>query len=198
LKSYTDLLEEVKSKIIDLQKPIIATAKEFIPKMYSALINENPRLTPLEARNIIIKDCKQALWSPRTILGALPDEAKNLEKQMAGRQRYKNKIQNPAAIIATPTSEVQKIILDANDRTTYSPDLEDLINENYELKQIIRKNTEIKTANNIINENRIFKIPKDKFSSTVVAIYESREYCNLKFDENKILIHVQSDIVEED
>ncbi|HSF52076.1 MAG TPA: hypothetical protein VLA74_15060, partial [Nitrososphaeraceae archaeon] len=86
MSEYNDLLQELRSKIIDLQKPIIATAKEYIPKMYKAILKENPNLTPIEAREKIEKDCREELWSKRTIIAALPDEAKNLEKQKAGRQ----------------------------------------------------------------------------------------------------------------
>ena len=60
------------------------TAKEYIPKMYLALRDENPNFTPEDARDRIEKDCVN-IWSKRTILDALPDEAKDLKKQKAGR-----------------------------------------------------------------------------------------------------------------
>ncbi len=198
MSEYNDLLQELRSKTIDLQKPIIATAKEYIPKMYKALLNENPNLTPIEVRQRIGKDCREKFWSKRTILTALPDEAKNLEKQKAGRQRHKNKNQKAAAIIAAPNNLKPKVLLDV-DRTdgSFPNKMEDLINENYELKQIIRQKNEIRTADSLIANNNIFKITKEKFPLIIENITKSKEYCYLEFDKEKVLISIQSDIVEE-
>ena len=110
MSEYTFLLEEARSKIADLKKPIVATSKEYVPKMYKAIQNENPNLKPIEVRKKIENDCKD-LWSKRTILDALPDEAKDLDKQKAGRQRNKNKTLNSAAVIAAPKLE-EKIVID--------------------------------------------------------------------------------------
>ena len=110
MDEYAILLKEVRSKITDLKKPIVATAKEYIPKMHKVLLIENPNLKPIEVRKKIENDCKD-LWSKRTILDALPDEAKNLEKQKAGRQRHKNKIPTSAAMTAAPKLE-EKIVID--------------------------------------------------------------------------------------
>ena len=196
MSEYNDLLQELKSKIIDLQKPIIVTAKEYIPKMYKAILNENPELTPIEARRRIEKDCREQFWSKRTILYALPDDAKNLEKQKAGRQRHKNK-NDDAAIIAALNLK-SKINLDVDRTDDLLPnEMEELINENYELKQIIRKNTEIKTANILVTNNNIFKIPKEKLPLLVEIITKSREYCYLEFDKEKVLVNIRSDIVDE-
>ena len=110
MSEYNNLLQELRSKVIELQKPIIATAIEYIPKMYTAILKENPTLTPIQARQRIEKDCSKEFWSKRTILSALPDETKNLEKQKAGRLRHKNKIQKSAATIAAPKLKDQIVI----------------------------------------------------------------------------------------
>jgi hypothetical protein len=52
--------------------------------MYDALRTEDSNLSPEDARDRIEKDCL-GIWSKRTILDALPDEAKDLKKQKAGR-----------------------------------------------------------------------------------------------------------------
>ena len=109
MSEYAILLKEARSKIADLKKPIVATSKEYVPKMYEAIQNEDPNLKPIEVRKRIEDDCKD-LWSKRTILDALPDEAKNFVKQKAGKQRNKNKIQNSAAMIAAPKLEEQIVI----------------------------------------------------------------------------------------
>jgi hypothetical protein len=110
MSEYTNLLQESRSKVREFQKPIMATAKEYIPKMFKAIRNENPKITTRQARQRIEKDCKD-LWSTRTILDALPDEAKNLEKQKAGKQRNKIKTLNSAAMTAAPKVE-EKIVMD--------------------------------------------------------------------------------------
>jgi hypothetical protein len=74
------LLTEAKSKA----EAFTTTAKVYIPRMYAALRSENVHLSPVDARDRIQKDCI-AIWSRRTILDALPGEAKNAEKQKSGR-----------------------------------------------------------------------------------------------------------------
>lgn len=105
MTEYDKLLEEVRIKA----EAFRSTAREYIPKMYSALRNENPNLTPEDARYRIEKDCLD-IWSKRTILDALPDEAKDLEKQKAGRLSQKEA--NSAAVIAAPEKEEEQIMID--------------------------------------------------------------------------------------
>jgi hypothetical protein len=109
MSKYNNLLKEIRTKAEGF---FISTAKEYIPKMYQALRNENPNLTPEGARDRIEKDCVD-IWSKRTILDALPDEAKDLEKQKAGRLSQKEP--NSAAVSAAPLSTNKKeeeIIID--------------------------------------------------------------------------------------
>ena len=103
MKEYDKLLEEVRTKIIPLNQTIRTTAKEYIPKMYQALCQEDINLTPQDARERIEKDCIE-LWSKRTILDALPDEAKNATKQLSGKQRKRKS----AAMIAATTNGNQQ------------------------------------------------------------------------------------------
>jgi len=107
---YDDLLEEVRSKAA----VYISIAKIYIPKMYNALMNESKDISPEDARDSIEKDCF-GIWAKRTILDALPDEAKNLEKQKSGRLGQKKR--NFAAVSAAPEAGATKIILDTNGRS---------------------------------------------------------------------------------
>ena len=75
LQKYDALLEEVKKNAEKFR----STAKEYIPKMYWALRNEYSNVTPEDARDRIEKDCV-GIWSKRTLLDALPEEAKDLKK----------------------------------------------------------------------------------------------------------------------
>jgi hypothetical protein len=109
LSNYDDLLEEARAK----GETFRSSAKEYIPKMYEALRRENPNISPEDARDRIEKDCAR-IWSRRTILDALPDEAKNKEKQKAGRLRQKE--HNSAAFSAAPSpqqEEQKKIVVTA-------------------------------------------------------------------------------------
>jgi hypothetical protein len=101
LNNYDDLLEEARAKA----EAFRSTAKEYIPKMYEALRNENPNVWPEDARDRIEKDCV-GIWSKSTILHALPDEAKNKEKQKAGRLGQKE--HNSAAFSAAPAPEQEE------------------------------------------------------------------------------------------
>jgi len=105
---YDDLLEEVKRKATAFQ----SVAKKYIPRMYEALRNEDPHITPQDPRERIEKDCID-FWSKRTILEALPDEAKNPEKQKAGRLSQKKR--SFAAVSAAPA--VKEVILDTDGRS---------------------------------------------------------------------------------
>jgi hypothetical protein len=108
---YDDLLEEAKTKAA----AYISTAKVYIPKMYNALMNESKNISPEDARDRIGKDCF-GIWSKRTILDALPDEAKNREKQESGRLGQKKR--NFAAVSAAPEARTPEIILDTHGRST--------------------------------------------------------------------------------
>jgi|SRR5215831_839817 len=105
---YDVLLEEVKRKATAFQ----SIAKKYIPRMYEALRNEDPHITPQDVRERIEKDCID-FWSKRTILEALPDEAKNPEKQKAGRLSQKKR--SFAAVSAAPA--VKEVILDTDGRS---------------------------------------------------------------------------------
>ena len=78
--NYDELLEQARQRADAFR----STAKEFIPKMYKALRDEDPNISPGDARDRIEKDCI-GIWSKRTILDALPNEAKDPEKQKSGR-----------------------------------------------------------------------------------------------------------------
>jgi hypothetical protein len=78
LGEYDKLLEQAKERADAFR----STAKEFIPKMYKALRDEDPNASPGDIRDRIKKDCVK-IWSKRTILEALPDEAKDPKKQKA-------------------------------------------------------------------------------------------------------------------
>jgi hypothetical protein len=106
LTKYDDLLKEAKSKLSAIQQ---STARDYIPRMYAELRKENSDITPEDARDRIEKDCV-GIWGKRTILQALPDEAKDVKKQKAGRIRQKEA--KCAAVTAAPEAKRQ-IILDA-------------------------------------------------------------------------------------
>src|SRR5215210_3026025 len=105
MTNYDVLLGEAKMKFKNFQQ---TTAHTYIPRMYEALRNENSNTTAEDARDRIEKDCL-GIWSKRTILDALPDEAKDLKKQKAGRSRQKEA--NSAATNAAPANR-NKVIID--------------------------------------------------------------------------------------
>ncbi len=114
MTNYDEILEEAITKMEILQR---ATASEYIPRMYHALRCE--RLLPDDARDRIEKDCV-GIWSKRTILDALPDEAKDLKKQKAGRLRQK-KVKSAALPAATRLSigkKEQEIIINTQGKPT--------------------------------------------------------------------------------
>lgn len=108
MSNYDELLEEARAKA----EVFRSTAKEYIPKMYEALRRENPNISPEDARDRIEKDCV-GIWSKSTILHALPDEAKNKEKQKAGRlgQKERNSAAFSAASAPQQVEEKTKIIV---------------------------------------------------------------------------------------
>ena len=65
MSTYKELLEEARTKVQSFQQ---FTAKEYVPKMYWKLCDENPELASEDARDRIEKDCV-GIWSKRTLLG---------------------------------------------------------------------------------------------------------------------------------
>jgi hypothetical protein len=107
LSEYDELLEKARKA----GEQFRSTAKEFIPKMYKALHNENSNISPEDARDRIEKDCV-GIWVKLTILDALPDEAKNREKQKAGRLRQKEF--NSAAFSAAAEPAKRKVMVSSH------------------------------------------------------------------------------------
>jgi hypothetical protein len=77
---YDDLLEEARAKANAFR----VSAKQYVRNMYLALRNENPNITSEDARERIEKDLV-GIWEKRTIVDALPDEAKDPIKQKSAR-----------------------------------------------------------------------------------------------------------------
>lgn len=69
MTEYDELLKEARAKTEAFFK---STAKEYIPKMYQALRDENRNLTPKDARDRIEKDCFD-IWSKRTACSSMLD-----------------------------------------------------------------------------------------------------------------------------
>jgi hypothetical protein len=108
LAKYDMLLEEASQEAEKYR----SAAKRLIPEMYRALLDEDPEMTPADARDRIEKDCVN-FWAKRTILDALPDEAKDARKKRSGkRPRKKDFAAEPAA---------KSVALDANGRTVIDP-----------------------------------------------------------------------------
>jgi len=105
LSRYDELLEQARQRADAFR----STAKEFIPKMYKALRDEDPNTSAGDARDRIEKDCI-GIWSKRTILDALPNEAKDPEKQKSGRLSQRKT--NSAAVSAAPIKKKEEIIID--------------------------------------------------------------------------------------
>jgi hypothetical protein len=87
--------------------------------MYHALKNENPNIAPQDVRRRIEKDCIGRIWSKRTILDALPDEAKNPEKQKSGRLGQKKRYS--AAVSAAPIKGEILINTEGHSISTVTP-----------------------------------------------------------------------------
>jgi len=111
MSEYDDLLAEAKAKA----EAFRATVRHSIPRIYRVLLNENPNLSPADARIRIKKDCL-SIWSRRTIIDALPEEAKDPKKQKAGRLGQKK--QYSAAVSAAQNQQVQKQIIAVTDGST--------------------------------------------------------------------------------
>jgi hypothetical protein len=110
MSEYDDLLKKIRAEA----EAFRSTAKEYIPKMYYALRREDHNISPEDARDRIEKDCI-GIWSKRTILDAIPDEAKNQKKQEAGRLSQKKR--NSAAVSAAPYTKKKEIMMDTEGNT---------------------------------------------------------------------------------
>ena len=75
MSEYDGLLEKAR----EAEEQFRFTAKEIIPAMYKALNKENSNISAYDARDRILIDCVE-MWGKSTILGSLPEEAKDKEK----------------------------------------------------------------------------------------------------------------------
>jgi len=106
-QSYVELLAEVRTKVENF---LASTANEYIPKMYYALRNENRDMSVQDARKRIQKNCT-GIWARRTIIHALPDEAKDPKKQKAcSLSQKKAKCAVFSAAQISHTKDIQMII----------------------------------------------------------------------------------------
>lgn len=112
MMEYERLLQEAKTKVFRF---LSSTAKDYVPRMYKAIRDESPHLSPIEARAKIEKDCMD-IWKKRTILKFLPEEAKDLKKQKSGRLGQKK--HEFAAPAAAQQVEKEAIMIDTNGRAT--------------------------------------------------------------------------------
>lgn len=185
MSDYDTLLQEARRRA----EAFRSTAKEFIPKLYQALRNENENISPADARDRIEKDCRY-FWSKRTILEALPDEAKNIEKQKSGRLAQKK--QDSAALSAAPLPQIRrKITVDVtgeqaeeslsltdepycptcNRSIDFKPgdnectSCQELYYENNELKKALAKETKISTADKELSSTSTPAIVNDSQST---------------------------------
>ena len=157
MSEYDDLLAEATTKA----EAFRATAKEYIPKMYAALRNENSNLSPTDARDRIQKDCLR-VWSRRTILDALPDEAKNPEKQKSGRLGQKKR--NSAAFSAAPRQreKLKQLMVDAkgsslieeelssyDHQTNHDTELDSAINSTFDGKDAVQRSRSRMDSNDL-------------------------------------------------
>jgi hypothetical protein len=78
MSKYDNVLKEAKAKA----EAFALTAREYIPKMYNALRDEDPNMSSDDTRDRIREGCV-GISSRRTILDALPSEAKDPKKQKA-------------------------------------------------------------------------------------------------------------------
>lgn len=105
MKEYDRLLQQATQE----EERHRAVAKTIIPLMYAALRDEEPNMTPQDARERIEKDCV-GFWSRRTILDALPDEAKDPIKQRAGRKSRQTAAETAAQKKLVAGAEGQTIV----------------------------------------------------------------------------------------
>jgi hypothetical protein len=168
MRDYNDLLQEAKLKVEGLRGTIRSTAAEFIPKMYHALKAENPEISPEDVRRRIEWDCN-GIWSRRTILEALPDEAKNPVKQKAGQLGQKGL--KSAAFSAAQLGHGSSYNGPPQTRTGKPWDLQikecescqELLSENRDLKEALTKATVLTSAEEIAQQASDKKEPIFRF-----------------------------------
>lgn len=108
MTTYEELLTEVRHEFNAFNA---MTAKKYVPRLWETLKNENPNLSREDLKARLDKDCLE-FWEKRTILEALPDEAKDQKKQKFARLSQKKRIS--AAVTAAPTVQRKnEIIIDA-------------------------------------------------------------------------------------
>lgn len=109
-------MSEYDKLLLDASRAARESATQFVPKMYRALFDENPNMTREDARDRIEKDCIE-FWSKRTILEALPEDAKDPLKRKAGiqsRKAIRKRAADSAAKTLIPVTEKRQVLVTAD------------------------------------------------------------------------------------
>jgi|ERR1051326_2234906 hypothetical protein len=105
--TYDKIIDELKNKIK-------VHAKEYVPRLATALMDENKERTSSDIVEYIKKDC--GYWSRPTIERYLPDELKNKAKQEAGR--------------ASAEAKKIKVALEASGESVLQPNAAEMDSDN--------------------------------------------------------------------
>jgi hypothetical protein len=83
-----------------------------------------------------------------------------------------------------------------NQEGNQSGDYYKLVTQNPELKEVVRRNTSMVTADKIRSIQLSFKIPREKYQVLQNVIDENKDFMRVTFDETGLLQHVESDAIE--
>jgi hypothetical protein len=178
MSHYDELLEEARSKTT-------ATAKEYIPKLYHILVDEEHK-TPEDARKIIEHDLL-SYWAKATVTKYLPQDVKDEIKQEAGKKGAEkkkimlladgsraDKILAEPQIVTTKSDSNNPVSPEGNDNDDEDPkdtQIEFLKEQIAELRDALKKTEQFKPATEYDSHMELNPTPELQLTDDLVFQY---------------------------
>jgi len=189
IRTYEELSNEFKEKA--------SRVFELVPLMYNRLTLVD-QMSHKQALKKIINDHGHIRgFSFRNISRNLPHDNSIIPHRVKPKWHKSILTNNPTTKLSA--TELQA---DTNNRQpqkgeeNQSIDCHKLVTQNQELKEVIRRNTAMITADKIRSIELSFKIPREKYQVLQNVINENKNFMRVTFDETGVLQRVESDDIE--
>ena len=189
-----DKISDLRNLIDDYNKKLIKS-QDLIIELARCLDEENLCKRSIISRVVkkLLKDkIQEGKITEKWIEECLPKEYKRKYDIKSEQVRFQKK--------TSITNTGQAIQFDEKNSTPINADIlnnskKDIDNiQTLELEEALREQQQFVTGDQIFSEETVFFIPKEKFQLISESFNKSNKGCYIKFDRNKILREIQSDI----
>ena len=188
ISDLRNLIDDHNIKLIKSQELIIEIAK----RLDEESLCERSKISQLIKK--ILKDkIQEGKITEKWIEECLPKEYKRkytIKSEQSSLSKKKVSITNAGQIIQF--DEKNSTPINADILNNSKKDIDNI--QTLELEEALREQQQFVTGDQIFSVETVFFIPKEKFQLISESFNKSNKGCYIKFDRNKILREIQSDI----